>query len=1009
MTNRNGNTQRTQFEGNTLSFIWIVALLLIGAGALAALSYFGILNGRFFDEVNRVLFGLAGIAAIGVPFFCIAGGILLICISRRRTKARYFIILLLAFAAALGLLNTTGHLGDYPFMDYLVIYNQTNGVVQKDGFGAIFSTAHTLCGQYKTFGGSLGILACYHLWYYLGNTIATVLLVVLLLLLALLFVMLCPQRKNKQSEPNMQTKVSGGSWISRLFSGKKNKAAQTGMPANQPMQYNPNQPMLRPYYPQQMPQAVYPQGYPMQAQMNQAMIPQNMPYSPMPVSAANGWPVVQNGNLAGRMIPARNMQTVVPVTGVGQAVAAKAPVQPAADVAQTMPSDAALDAYKRPANAQTENTEPDIQQYFSNEPAVVEGYEQPSREQSSIRHRMLEKLGGRMRKTDAKNNAADDDATPSQKRNGDEQQSQIEKAEIIEQPSWYDEIRQGSDAETSDMHLFSPQTRQYEDYVSSADNIQSTPADTAEASISQQEMVSSAASDAENQQGSRLRKQKVKNETSAMKHFHADTDAYQKPDIRYLNLPKEQYENSTELDGEYSKRLEEMFKGFRLGVRVQHITHGPSITRFELSLMQPGINFSQISNKTTNIEIVLETEGAVSIERHIRGTNLFGIVVPNKHRRNVHLREILESPEMTDSSSPTLVALGMDIMGKARTCDISNLPHLLAAGTTGCGKSSCMNSIIVSLLYRATPAQVRLIMIDPKLVEFSMYSDIPHLLIPVVTDPQKASGALMWCVGEMEARYKLFSEAKVRTLDQYNALIPADQDPMPRIIIFIDEFADLMMTCPKDVEASVQRLGQMGRASGIHLVIATQRPDAKTITGAISTNINSRIAMRTSSAVDSRIILDENGAENLLGNGDMIFRGNGQEPVRLQGCYVTNEEIQRVTDFLRKNAKAEYNEDLIKSMEAAAVKDVLQSGESDGELDSLIEEAIEMALGDGCASASMLQRRLSIGYPRAGKIIDEMESLGIIGPAVRGNKPREVIITREEYEQNKEFLLANGR
>ena len=358
---------------------------------------------------------------------------------------------------------------------------------------------------------------------------------------------------------------------------------------------------------------------------------------------------------------------------------------------------------------------------------------------------------------------------------------------------------------------------------------------------------------------------------------------------------------------------------------------------------------------------------------------------------------MLESPEARKNPSRLAVALGKDNTGRFVIADIAKMPHALIAGATGSGKSVCINSIICSILYRASPEEVRLILIDPKVVELSVYNEIPHLLVPVVTDPRKAASALQWAVCEMTDRYKKFAALGVRGIKGYNAAVPEGESPMPQIVIIIDELADLMLVAPGEVEDSIQRLTQLARAAGIHLVIATQRPSVNVITGVIKANIPVRIAFQVASQVDSRTILDAAGAEKLLGNGDMLFATSTTHRVRVQGAWVSDDEVQKITHYLAEHHEAEYNHDVIEHMENAELSDAGRE-EASEEYDELLPKAIEIVIDAGQASISMLQRKMKIGYARAGRLIDDMAARGIVSPS-EGAKPREVLMTREQFHQ----------
>lgn len=468
---------------------------------------------------------------------------------------------------------------------------------------------------------------------------------------------------------------------------------------------------------------------------------------------------------------------------------------------------------------------------------------------------------------------------------------------------------------------------------------------------------------------------------------------------------------------ESSERLVDTLASFGIDVQIINIVRGPSVTRFEIQ-MERGIKFSRITALSDDIALAL---GAYSVRiAPIPDKLAIGIEVPNKNVQMVALRDVIASKRFVQSKASLAVALGKDITGTAQVIDLAKMPHLLIAGTTGSGKSVCINSILISLLYKSAPEDVRLIMIDPKMVELGNYNGIPHLLIPVVTDPKKASGALSWAVGEMERRYSLFAAAGVRNLSDYNALMrqqagveaqseTSDGDtpskksePLAQIVIVIDELADLMMVAGKEVEGSICRIAQKARAAGMHLVVATQRPSTDVITGIMKSNIPSRIAFAVASQVESRIILDTPGAEKLIGKGDMLYAPIGMnKPLRIQGCFVSSEEIERVITHAKSTADAEYSEDIMEQIERHAENggDGSTGGYNGAEdEDELLPQAITIVVESGQASVSMLQRRLKLGYARAARLVDQMEQRGIVGP-FEGSKPRQVLITKDDWMQ----------
>lgn len=472
------------------------------------------------------------------------------------------------------------------------------------------------------------------------------------------------------------------------------------------------------------------------------------------------------------------------------------------------------------------------------------------------------------------------------------------------------------------------------------------------------------------------------------------------------NAKKDDIQNELKTSGQM---LVDTLKSFNVSTKIIDISRGPAVTRYEL---QPaaGVKISKITNLADDISLNLAASG-VRIEAPIPGKAAVGVEVPNKVVNVVRMRELISSHEFYNSNGKLTVILGRDIAGNVSIADLSKMPHLLIAGSTGSGKSVCINSFIISLLYKSSPDDVRLLMIDPKVVELGIYNGIPHLLVPVVTDPRKAAGSLNWAVTEMLKRYKIFADNNVRDLTSYNSMVSQkkkanepclDKDgneleTMPQIVIIIDELADLMMAAPHEVEDSICRLAQMARAAGMHLVIATQRPSVDVITGIIKANIPSRIALAVSSQVDSRTILDMSGAEKLLGRGDMLFSPVGaQKPVRIQGCYVTDKEISSVIDFIKNSQETDYDENIIEEIEKNAVPEKESEPSENTNTDPMLNEAIKCVVEAGQASTSLLQRRLRLGYARAGRLIDEMEKMGIVGPH-EGSKPRQLLITYQQF------------
>ena len=478
-------------------------------------------------------------------------------------------------------------------------------------------------------------------------------------------------------------------------------------------------------------------------------------------------------------------------------------------------------------------------------------------------------------------------------------------------------------------------------------------------------------------------------------NMEVEVKEYIFPDINLLNKKRSSFGDSRQQMYETSNKLISVLENFGVKAKLLQVTQGPAVTRYEI---QPssGVKLSKIVGLADDLALNLAVPTVLVAA--VPGKAAVGIEVPNKETAAVTAREMLESDEFINSKSKLSIALGRDIGGRVVVGDIAKMPHVLIAGSTGSGKSVCINTIITSLLYKASPDEVKLIMVDPKVVELGVYNGIPHLLIPVVTDPKKAAGALNWAVSEMMRRYDIFAQEGVKNLSGYNLVIEqAGKQKLPQIVIIIDELADLMMVAAKEVEDYICRLAQLARAAGIHLIVATQRPTVDVITGLIKANIPTRIAFAVASQIDSRTIIDRGGAEKLLGKGDMLFAPQGcRTPTRVQGAFVSDDEIERLLNFLKaQNADAHYSEDLEEHIERISSGENGVTPDTDDDGDELLPQAIELAVELGQISTAMIQRRLKVGYSRAGRIIDQMEERNIIGPA-NGSKPRQVYINHAD-------------
>ena len=484
-----------------------------------------------------------------------------------------------------------------------------------------------------------------------------------------------------------------------------------------------------------------------------------------------------------------------------------------------------------------------------------------------------------------------------------------------------------------------------------------------------------------------------------------EEDNYVYPPIDILSkMEKASLKGGTKSLTDTAARLQKTLYSFGVSAKVENVTVGPAITRYELKPAE-GVRVSKIANLADDIALNLAAE-TIRIEAPIPGKQAVGIEVPNKQKEMVGLREVIESEAFKNNDSKLSVALGKDVAGSAVIANIAKMPHVLIAGSTGSGKSVCINTIITSIIYNSKPSEVKLVMVDPKVVELSVYNGIPHLLIPVVTDPKKAAGALAWAVQEMDNRYNLFAEKGVRDLVGYNKAAEHEgAGKLPQIVIIIDELADLMMVAAKEVEESICRLAQKARAAGMHLVIATQRPSVDVITGLIKANVPSRIAFAVSSQVDSRTILDQVGAEKLLGKGDMLYFPSGaSKPTRVQGAFVSDEEVEQIVNFVKSNGTAVYSEDILDTIENGGkeeqIKNLAAEQAAEDDTDPFLQDAIDTVVETGQASTSFIQRKFKVGYARAGRIIDQMEERGVIS-GYQGSKPREVLWTLEKLAEIK--------
>lgn len=933
--------QTAQYEASTLAAFSVVGILLLGLGVVSLLSVVGGLKGAFFSQIRRVMQGTGGGLCIGVSVLLIWGGLLAaFSVGRHMPKKAFFLVTVL-YAAVLGIINLTGKVGQYGFMDYLVAYcnSQTPPIPNADSFPSMLKAGFAFCGANGAFGGAIGLLLAWPAWTFLGVTLGTVALglacIVCVLLLSRFDVLQMAQAIGQRMKEHGQVRAQQ----------RAQEAYRQQLEEEQRAAEENERRLLTPAYTRRSQQ---PQPYSAYAEMP----PGSMPYSPMSYPQSQ----VQPPEMYDEIIMPQNS---APLWKRGRQKAEKQPSAPAA--------------------YQTRMTFPPSEMGVTDEPEADTLILSASKRKAQERIEAIRKR----------------------------------KADIAE--------RLDGNAKAQNMPDFAPQIAQTQQPVFQAQTRPEEPPAPEQpaytppsAGMADQEAAGPAAKT--EKAGDRLAAyRRPENMPAPQMVSHVEesgkqTVPYAYPSIDLLN-PQQRREvlDTRAHDAERAAQLEKTLESFGIPAKVQRVTHGPAVTRFELGLVSSGINVKRIMSIADNIALDMAANGGVRIEIPIPGTNLFGVEVPNTEVQSVTLGEVLVSPEMCAAKSPLAVALGRDIAGKPIICDIAKMPHLLIAGQTGSGKSVCINAIINSILFRSSPEEVRMIMIDPKVVELQCYNVVPHLLIPVVSDPHKAAGALAWAVAEMLDRYHKIESKKVRDITAYNAKLAPGEPKLPRIVIIIDELADLMLACKKEVEESIIRIAQLARAAGIHLIVATQRPTVDVITGLIKANIPSRIAFAVSSSIDSRTILDQNGAEKLLGRGDMFYFPTGAKaPMRVQGCFLGDAETERVVDYIGSHSKVDFDSDVIEALESdETLNNPLLGNNGDGDdegVDERLAEAIDMVLTDGQASISMLQRRMKIGYARAGRLIDDIAARGIISKSA-GSKPREILMSREEYERNKESLL----
>ncbi len=989
------------YDSDGLMMRSVIGVLLIALGVLSIISIVGTIQGAVFAIVKDIMQGLGGVLCLAIPILLIWGGALAAFSAYHKAPVRAFLFVLGFYIFALGIINLLSKVGTVSFVEYLITYNRSNTPLEPNpgGYWQVLQSAFTVCAASGTFAGAIGMLTAWPLWTFAGTTIGVVILGVLCLLCAMFFV------RFDIIGHFRQYRESSDERLEKREVEKQRKALQKEQEKQRKTEAKQTNELLKPAWMRK--------NNPDTARVAAQNPAGGDVYRDAAMAFAGG--AYLQGNLQSPGMPVQQTMMMPPTQGTAQLYDEMiVPEMP--DGGQTSGFKVKLPLLGRRAISEPA-TQPASQPQQATTPLdrdaqkVMERMEANRKRKQSLTREIQggedgglvypETFPGKLNATAGIPAGANmpqggvSSPTPAH--------THADPGGSPQQPTYQAPQGQMADGQSS-IHAaqlaFARQAAAYQPPHAAQPHAEVAP--------SAQDPYQAYRKPAETERiGQPVIKLPKQIEGDAGKPLSKVKKPYPYPMIELLNLNTQTLPDTTELDRANAAKLEQTLESFGIPARVQRVTHGPAVTRFELGLISSGINVKRIMNIADNIALDMAANGGVRIEVPIPGTNLFGVEIPNKEIIGVSLAEVLTSPEMTKAKSPLSVSLGKDIAGRPVICDLAKMPHLLIAGQTGSGKSVCINAIINSLLYRASPDEVRMIMIDPKVVELQGYNKVPHLLIPVVSDPHKAAGALAWAVQEMLDRYHKMQSKGVRELSAYNAKVSGDEPKLPRIVIIIDELSDLMLACKKEVEESIIRLAQLARAAGIHVIVATQRPTVNVITGLIKANIPSRIAFAVASSIDSRTILDMNGAEKLLGKGDMFYYPTGEKaPLRVQGCFVSDAEISNIVDYIGMNSDTDYDDRINQIMDASDMPDADSTADSgdDGDADDRLQEAIEMILTDGQASISMLQRRMKIGYARAGRLIDIMASKGIISKSA-GSKPREILMSYEQYLQQKDMLL----
>ena len=961
--------QAPAYSADAMAVRYMAGLALIALGALIFMAVELGLPGNIFEGLRRLCFGLCGVTAYVLPALPVWAGVLVIWSTQRRAPVRPWLFAFLAFLGLCAFIMIISGALDWM---------RRQGMINTSNWGAVINSVYTDSHDRMAIaggGGALGAILAWPFWNFLGSVLGTAVIFVLTAFCLLLAMNLTPSRLH-----DLFTGQAGVRKEQQRLERERMEQQQLAWQQQQQLAWQQQQQIIE------------------QQQQYQMQQPPAQPVRPWPAQDDGGIRDWQEQMAAGRMDTTGHQSQIF-----GRTSQQKPAASGRSFVSRIFNRDRKEEYDGLSDGSTLAQAAKPVRRTATGEPAQprTDWKQKPEEENESQRRGEFPVSDGMVPKRESAR----------RRRNEPAQQNLFEAPE--ETPGWHAPAKETKRREESAVGSTVP-TGTASGKEQARDDSRYRRPTAEEGKQPDREPGRTPARPAvpvTEPIGEKTWKPTVKvpeKKTEEEDEGPWMPTPYNYPPITDLARPLQGVADTRAEDEARSRKLEETLASFRVPARVVHVTHGPAISRFELEL-EAGTKVNKVSELEKDIAYGMSAT-SVRIEAPIPGKRLVGVEVPNQKVTTVTLREVMESEPMQNAKSILTVALGKDIAGTPIVCDLAKMPHMLIAGQTGSGKSVCINAIINSLLYRASPDEVKLILVDPKVVELQCYNNIPHLLIPVVNDPRKAAAALAWAVAEMKERYDRFSEKKVRNLEGYNLLVEkTGEKPMARIVIIIDELADLMMVCKKDVEEYICRLTQLARAAGIHLIVATQRPSVDVITGLIKANIPSRIAFKTASSVDSRTILDRNGAEQLLGWGDMLYAPTGSfSPTRVQGCFLSDDEVNRIVKHVKDANPSTFDPDILErldqlasdSAEGGGADIIINSSDMSGGDGGLFEQAVEFAIQDGQISTSTLQRRLKIGYARAGRLTDEMEERGIVA-AKDGSKPRKCLITREEWEEMK--------